>query len=253
MPTWNADQYLKFTEERTRPCHDLVGAIRAANVRKIIDLGCGPGNSTEVLARRWPEAEITGLDNALSMIDVARREQPQHRWTVADITEWASKETEQYDIVFSNAALQWVDDHASVYPKLFDRLRPGGALAVQIPSDFNALSHRLMREVAPPGLHVKEWYCHAPAFYYDVLASRAGKLDIWQIEYQHVIPNADAIVEWYKGSALRSFLEAMSSDGQREEFMFAFRERVRAAYQPQPDGKVLFPFLRLFVIAYKRE
>jgi len=251
MPTWNADQYLKFTQERTRPCYDLVGAIQSASVQRIIDLGCGPGNSTAVLARRWPQAEITGLDSAVSMIDVARREQSQHRWRAGDITEWAATETEQYDLIFSNAALQWVDDHAGLYPRILDRLRPGGVFAAQIPSDFEALPHRLMREVAPPGLEVKEWHSHTPAFYYDVLAPRAAAVDVWQTEYQHVIPNADAIVEWYKGSALRSFFDAMSSDSERETFLSAFRERIRAAYRPQPDGKVLFPFLRLFVIASK--
>ena len=114
MPTWNANQYLKFVEERTRPCRDLLAGIALPRVRRVIDLGCGPGNSTSVLAERWPQADITGLDSAVSMIDVARREQPQHRWMVGDISEWAANETERFDIVFSNAALHWLPDHATL-------------------------------------------------------------------------------------------------------------------------------------------
>src|SRR5207244_4778651 len=199
MPTWNADQYLKFADERTQPCRDLVARIGAANVHSVIDLGCGPGNSTAVLAERWPGAEITGLDSSSSMIDVARREQPTHRWIARDISEWAANETELFDIVFSNAALHWVPDHATLYPRLLSRVRAGGALAVQIPADFNALPQQLIRELAPPGLRVKEWHSHEPAFYYDVLAPHAERVDVWQIEYPHVMPNADAIVERSKG------------------------------------------------------
>jgi trans-aconitate 2-methyltransferase len=251
MPSWNADQYLKFEQERTRPCRDLAAGINLGQVRRAIDLGCGPGNSTRVLVQRWPDAEITGLDNAASMIEVARREQPQRAWILRDIAEWAANESEQFDLVFSNCALQWVGDHASLYPKLMQRVLPGGALAVQIPADFEALPHRLMREVSPPGVHVKEWYSHAPAFYYDVLAPHSARVDVWQMEYQHVMPNADAIVEWYKGSGLRPFLEAIKAESEREKFLSTFTERIRDAYRPQIDGKVLFPFRRLFVVAYK--
>ena len=249
MPTWNADQYLKFADERTQPCRDLVARIRVVNVRSVIDLGCGPGNSTAVLAERWPDAGITGLDSSASMIDVARREQPAHRWIARDISEWAANETERFDIVFSNAALHWLPDHATLYPRLLARVRAGGALAVQIPADFDALPHRLMRELAPAGVQVKEWHSHEPAFYYDVLSPHAARVDVWQIEYQHVMPNADAIVEWYKGTGMRPFLEALETDAAREEFITEYSSRIRAAYPSRPDGKVLFPFRRLFVIA----
>ena len=250
MPSWNPEQYLKFADERTRPCRDLAAAIALPQVRRLVDLGCGPGNSTSVLTERWPDAEITGLDNATSMIDVARKAQPQHRWIVTDIAEWAANEREQFDLVFSNAALQWVPDHELVYPRLLERVGPGGALAVQVPAGFNALPHRLMRELTPPDVRVRQWHTHEPAFYYRVLAPHAESVDIWQTEYQHVMPNADAIVEWYKGTGMRPFLEAMAAD-QRQEFVREYTDRIRDAYRPQPDGKVLFPFLRLFLVAYK--
>jgi trans-aconitate 2-methyltransferase len=251
MPTWNADQYLKFADERTRPCRDLVAAISITPVRRIIDLGCGPGNSTRVLEGKWPEAEITGLDSSASMIDVARREQPRHRWLVQGITEWTANARDDFDIVFANASLQWVDDHAWLYPKLLERVSPGGVLAVQIPANFDALPHRLMRELAPDGVSVKEWHAHEPPFYYEALAPHAAHVDIWQTEYLHVMANADAIVEWYKGSGLRPFLESIGSDAQRERFLDEYRDRIRAAYPQQRDGRVLFSFLRLFVIAVK--
>jgi trans-aconitate 2-methyltransferase len=251
MPSWNANQYLKFADERTQPCRDLIARVAASNVRTVIDLGCGPGNSTAVLAERWPDAAITGLDNSQAMIDVARREQPARRWSTRDIAEWAADETEFFDIVFSNAALQWVPNHSSLYPQLFARVRAGGVLAVQIPADFDALPHRLMRELAPPGLVVKEWHSHEPTFYYDLLALHSERVDIWQIEYQHVMPNADAIVEWYKGTGMRPFLDAFENAAAREEFISKYSDRIRDAYPARADGKVLFLFRRLFLIATK--
>jgi trans-aconitate 2-methyltransferase len=254
MPTWNADQYLKFAEERTQPCRDLAARVSLPEVRTVMDLGCGPGNSTSVLAQRWPNAEITGLDNSPSMIETARREQPQHRWVVSDITQWAAAKGELFDIVFSNASLQWVTDHASVYPKLFARVAPRGAFAAQIPSDLEAPPHQLMREIASPSMNVmnvRQWHAHPPGFYYDLLAPLSARVDVWETEYQHVLPNAEAIVEWYKGTGLRPFLEALQTDLEREQFLAEYLRRIRIAYPPRPDGKVLFPFRRLFVVAYR--
>jgi trans-aconitate 2-methyltransferase len=250
MPTWNADQYLKFADERTRPCRDLAAAISLERVRRIIDLGCGTGNSTRMLVERWPDAEVTGLDSSASMIDVARREQPQRAWVVQDIASWAASEQRRFDLVFSNAALHWVSDHASVYPKLLQRVSPGGAMAIQMPANFDALPHQLMRELTPVGVLVREWHAHEPQYYYDLLTPYAARLDIWQTEYQHVMRDADAIVEWYKGTGLRPFLEAIQTEAARDEFLKNYTERIREAYPRMKDGNVLFPFKRLFVVAY---
>jgi trans-aconitate 2-methyltransferase len=250
MPNWNPDEYLRFANERTRPCRDLAAAIQIPQNAQVIDLGCGPGNSTKVLADRWPTAEITGLDSSESMIDAAKREQPLRRWVLRDIAEWAAHERMEFDLVFSNAALQWLPDHASLFPKLLERAGSKGALAVQMPAAPDALPHRLMRELAPAGLQVRTWGAHEPAFYYDLLAPNAARVDIWRTEYQHVLPNADAILDWYKATGLRPFLEAITSPRARDEFLERYRERIGAAYPPQPDGKVLFPFRRLFIVAY---
>src|SRR5260370_3674917 len=148
MPPWSAGQYLKFSEERTRTCRDLAARILVAPVRRVIDLGCGPGNSTEVLAGIWPEAEITGLDNSAEMIEDARRNHPNWHWIAADVSTWASKSTDQFDVICSNAALQWVEEHDVIYPRLLSRVAAGGALAVQLPNNFDGPGNRFMRDVA---------------------------------------------------------------------------------------------------------
>ena len=148
MPTWNAEQYLRFDDERTRPCRELAARIAIAAPDRVIDLGCGPGNSTTALAERWPKAELSGLDSSPEMIDAARRANPRLAWSVADIAAWSKGDGPTYDVVFSNAALQWVDDHAAVFPKLLNHVSPGGALAIQMPGNFNSPAHRIMRELA---------------------------------------------------------------------------------------------------------
>jgi len=249
MPTWHPAQYLKFGEERTRPCRDLAARIELAEGGTIIDLGCGPGNSTEVLAARWPSAELTGLDSSPEMIAKARAAHPDWRWMAGDIAAWAATAGEVYDLAFSNAALQWVPDHARVFPQLLGRAR---MLAVQVPGNYDGLAHTTMREVAkrfPLDGRVREWFTHQPGFYYDVLAPHAASLDIWRTEYIHVMDSAEAIVEWYKGTGMRPFLDALESEAERERFTREYLEAIREAYRPQADGKILFPFQRLFVVA----
>ena len=248
MPTWNADQYLKFAEERARPCRDLAARIAVNPVRTVMDLGCGPGNSTKILAGRWPDAEITGLDNSPDMMDVARREQPRHKWVLEDITAWADGEGEKYDVVFSNAALQWVDDLSRVFPRLLTRVAPRGALAAQMPGNFSSPAHQIMREMAG-SRRVREWRSHHLTFYYDLLAPLSQHVDFWSTEYLHVLPDADAVVEWYKGSGLRPFLDVLDSDADRERFAAEYRDRIREEYPPRPDGRVLLPFRRVFLVA----
>jgi trans-aconitate 2-methyltransferase len=249
MPEWDSSQYLKFENERTQPCRDLAARVRMDAPASVMDLGCGPGNSTEVIAARFPGAAMTGLDSSGAMIATARANHPDWRWVTGDIAEWAAG-GECYDLVFSNAALQWVGDHARVMPQL---LRRGKTVAAQMPANWNAAPHRLMREVADRfGIleNVREWYTHDENFYYDALAPHCSRVDLWVTEYLHVMADADAIVEWYRGTGLRPFLEALPDAESRDGFVAAYRELIRAEFAPRADGRVVFPFRRVFFVAY---
>jgi len=256
MPTWNSDQYLKFANERTQPAVDLAARIALENPRRIIDLGCGPGNSTAVLARRWPNSELTGLDSSPAMLTTAKRDFPNWTWVEGDIAAWRAEAA--FDVVFSNAALQWVPDHGRVLPNLLAQVAPGGALAMQIPANLSAAPHRLIRELAASPawsnkFHTspREWRPETAAFYYDTLAPLAMRLEIWETEYLHVLPDVAAIVEWYRGTGLRPWLDALASDAERAQFLEEYQAALEPAFPPQRNGRVLFPFRRLFVIAYR--
>ena len=257
MPSWDSVQYLKFADERTQPSRDLASKI-IVTPQSVMDLGCGPGNSTHVLAQRWPAAAITGLDNSPDMIETAREAGPQIRWLVEDIQTWAEKSGDEFDVVFSNAALQWVPDHLALLPKLMQRATPGGAFAMQIPGNYEGQVHRAMRELAAapswrkwfPAGKAREWQAHDLDFYYDVLAPHATRLDLWATEYLHVLSNAQAIVEWYRGTGMRPYLQAIGEESERQRFMAEYLEKIRPSYPPQNDGHVLFPFRRIFAIAY---
>jgi trans-aconitate 2-methyltransferase len=259
MPTWDSSQYLQFASERTRPCRDLAGRVELNAPARVMDLGCGPGNSTKVLAVRWPGARIVGLDSSAAMIETARRDFPGREWGVGDIAAWANETGgESFDLIFSNAAMQWVSDHATTYPRIFGRVAPGGALATQVPCDLDAPAHTLMRDLAGSTSwrgkfthEVREWHVHEPAFYYDVLAPPAGRVELWTTEYIHVMPDAEAIVEWYRGSGLRPFLDALATDADRLRFAAEYLELIRKAFPARADGRILFPFRRLFVVAYQ--
>ena len=253
MPSWKPDQYLKFAAERTQPCRDLAARVAIENPRHVIDLGCGPGNSTEVLAARWPHAELTGLDSSPDMIAKARGAHPGWHWQSADIAEWTNGQ-DSFDVVFSNAAMQWVPDHQNVFARLLEHVAPGGALAVQMPHNYDAEAHRLMREVAshfPATGSVREWFTHPIGLYYDVLAPLSGHVDLWSTEYIHVMERPGDIVEWYKGTGMRPFLDALSTDAEREAFTAEYLAAIQDAYPARHDGRVLFPFRRLFLVAYR--
>jgi trans-aconitate 2-methyltransferase len=255
MSDWNAAQYLRFADERTRPCRDLAAHIHVAAPSTVIDLGCGPGNSTAVLAARWPGAAITGLDSSAEMLAAARRDYPQIGWECGDIAGWAAGAGPIFDVVFSNAALQWVPDHALVFPNLLARAY---VLAVQTPTASDAPAQRLIRDLAAspawrPRFRtpVADWHSHDGAFYYDVLAPSAERIDLWQTEYMHVLDGPEAIVEWYRGTGLRPFLKALA-EPDRPRFLAEYLDAIRPHYPHRADGKVLFPFRRLFVVAYRR-
>jgi trans-aconitate 2-methyltransferase len=259
-PRWDAAQYLRFADERTRPCRELAARVAISSPGRVIYLGCGPGNSTQVLAERWSDADLTGLDSSPEMIDAARQNWPECRWLVTDITHWGATNTQPVDVIFSNAALQWVPDHAVIFPRLMDHVAPGGALAVQMPNNLDAPAHQIARSMAAsaawrdrfPSGGVRQWHVHEREFYYDLLARQAARIDLWETEYLQVMEGAEAILEWYKGTGLRPYFAALSSAADRDEFAAAYLAAIRGAYPPRPDGRVLFPFRRLFLIAYRR-
>lgn len=258
MPTWNSEQYLRFAAERTQPAIDLAARVALDAPARVIDLGCGPGNSTAALARRWPQARLIGLDHSPAMLAAARAEFPRHTWLEHDIATWRPADGETFDVVFSNAALQWVPDHRRTFPRLLDAVAPGGALAIQMPANLESPPQRVLRELAAapnwrghfqPPPH--EWHVHAAEFYYDLLAPRATRLELWFTEYVHVLENLDAVIEWYRGTGLRPWLERLPDDAARAVFLGAYRARLVPYFFPRDDGRVLFPFRRFFLIAYR--
>ena len=255
MDSWNPSQYLQFGQERTRPAIDLVSAIAVESPASIIDLGCGPGNSTAVLRQRWPAARVIGLDSSAEMIEAARAAHPEWEWIVSDIAAWHPARL--VDVVFSNAALQWVPDHGPLVQRLFSHVAAGGALAFQIPSVHHALVRVLIREIALEepwasriAAPLAALTMEPPGFYYDRLAPLARRIDLWESEYLHVMASHAAIVDWYSSTGLRPFLAALETEAERRRFVARFLERVRQAYEVQRDGKLLFPFRRTFVVAY---
>jgi trans-aconitate 2-methyltransferase len=251
--TWSAKQYSTFEAERTRPVRDLVAAIDVADVRNAVDLGCGPGNSTEVLAERFGDATVTGLDSSDDMIAAAKKRLPDIPFKLADIGTW--NPPEKYGVILANAALQWLPDHDTLYPRLVKNLVPGGQLAVQTPDNLDEPAHRLARETAAQGpwaakvAGVKHPDRHGAAWYYELLQPHCRHVDVWRTTYYHPLAGgASAVVEWFKGSALRPYLAPLD-EGERVAFLAEYLKAVTVAYPALKDGSVLLPFPRLFIVA----
>ena len=255
--SWSATQYLAFEDERTRPVRDLLSGVPTAAASLAIDLGCGPGNSTELLAARYPGAEIRGMDNAPDMIAAARKRLPALRFDLADVSTW--DEPGPFDVLLSNAVMQWVPGHATLFPSLAARLAPGGSLAIQMPDNIDEPAHRLMRDVAAAGIwggalddmSGTRTAVESVDWYYALLKPLCPRVDIWRTTYHHVLPGgANAVVEWFKGSGLRPFLAPLDA-AQKAEFLARYTEGVAREYPALPDGAVLLPFPRLFIVATK--
>lgn len=255
--SWSPKQYVAFEDQRTRPVRDLLAALPPIDAHSAIDLGCGPGNSTEVLAACYPRAEISGIDSSSDMIEAARRRLPQIRFAVEDLQQW--KETGPFDVILANAVLQWVPNHESLLPRLVERLASGGALAVQMPDNLDEPAHRLMREVAADaawaGQLSRSTAARAPqpgaAWYHELLRPLCSKIDLWRTVYYHFLPGgAEAVVEWFKGSGLRPFLEPLNA-AQRSAFLERYTAVIAQAYPAVADGGVLLPFPRVFLTAIR--
>jgi len=253
MPAWDPGQYVKFLDERTRPSRDLCARIPVPAPRRVLDLGCGPGNSTRVLRERWPEAELAGLDSSPQMIGRARADFPQGTWILADAAAW--EPDGEYHVVFSNAVLQWLPDHENLLPRLLGWLAPGGCLAVQMPARDSCLRNALQAVAQRPRWAAAMAGAGAdmtfrPArFYYDLLAPLAGQVDLWETVYHHVMASHQALVEWYEGTGMRPYLERLPGPQDRAAFKEAMLDQCRMAFPAAADGRVLLPFKRLFFVA----
>lgn len=250
-----AAQYVQFEDERTRPIRDLLAAVPNTPIRTAIDIGCGPGNSTEALIARAPDATVHGIDASADMIDAARKRLPDLRFDVVDISTW--DDPGGYDLILANAVLQWVPAHDTLFPALVGRLAPGGHLAVQMPDNLDEPAHRLMREVAAAGPWADKLKGAARTerfdalHYHALLSPLCSRVDVWRTTYYHPLRGgADAVVEWFKGSALRPFLAALD-DGERAAFLARYRDAIAGpgGYPALADGTVLLPFPRLFIVA----
>jgi trans-aconitate 2-methyltransferase len=251
--TWNPEQYLAFGDHRTRPAIDLLARIALRAPVRVADLGCGPGNSTALLAERWPDAAVTGIDSSAAMLTKARASGIRANWLQADLSDWTP--ALPFDLLFSNAALHWLPSHAELLPRLFAQVAPGGALAVQMPLNFGAPSHVLLRELAAAGpwagrleMALLGEPVEAPSWYYDLLAPSAAGLDIWETEYLHVLDGDDPVLAWNRSTVLRPVQAALEPD-EFAAFEADYARRLRAAYPRRPDGRTLFPFRRLFIVA----
>jgi trans-aconitate 2-methyltransferase len=255
MADWSPGQYLKFEDERTRPAAELLARVPVTRPRRVLDVGCGPGNSTELLAARFPQAEIVGLDSSPEMIATARKRLPSADFTVADIESYTP--ASPFDVIFGNAVFQWVPDHLAVLVRLLATCPPGGALAIQVPDNLNQPTHMLMAAVARSGpwrekfaKPIRRDAIPAPADYYDRLQPLAASVDVWHTTYYHVLDDAEAIVEWVKGTGLRPWLDRLDAD-EREAYLDAYTERIAESYPPLVDGRVMLRFPRLFVVAVR--
>jgi trans-aconitate 2-methyltransferase len=253
---WNPELYLKFKEERTQPARDLAARVNVENPEKIMDVGCGPGNSTNVLSKLWPESEIIGIDNSASMIESARNNYPNIEWRIEDITKM---ETEQkYDIIFSNATIQWIQNQEKLISKLVKMLEDEGALAVQVPLYHNMPLSQVIEKVSLNERWKKKtmnahdaFTFHSSDYYYDILSVEVESINMWETFYFHIMHSHQNIVEMIKSTGMKTFLDMLDTKEEKIAFEKDVLKEITKVYPPQKDGKILFPFKRFFFIGYK--
>ena len=260
---WDPAQYLRFGSERLRPALDLLARVSLDAPAEVVDLGCGAGNVTQVLRARWPRSSIVGVDSSPEMLQQARIAEPSARWIEADIGAW--RPAGPVDLIFSNAALHWLPDHAGLLSHLFGYLKPGGVLAVQMPNQTGAPSHRGIGECIDAAPLPEELKAHlrslqisalaAPTQYYDWASMHADLIDQWETLYTHVLgpapPGSSAVAEWTRSTSLKPVLEALDPVA-RERFWRDYCERMDGAYPVRADGNTLFAFRRFFMVARRR-
>jgi len=252
---WDPKTYLAFGSERTRPAAELLARIAGNAPQRVADLGCGPGNSTELLAARWPEAEIEAVDSSAEMLETARKTSIRAKWVQADVSSW--QPGSQFDVIYSNATYQWLPDHTALLPRLISFVQKGGIFAFQVPRNFNDPSHTIIRDLATDD----RWAAKltnvgeragvlAPEAYFAILEPFCSAIDIWETRYVQTLKGENAVFTWMMGTGLRPFANALQG-AEREAFLSEYRRRVAEAYPIRTSGVTLFPFLRLFCVARK--
>lgn len=257
MLDWNPALYRRFEDERTRPAAELLARVPLTGAAQVVDLGCGPGNSTELLVQRFFGASVVGTDNSEAMLASARKRLPQARFEFGDIATWQPEVPP--DLIYANAALQWVPDHEALIPRLFDALAPGGVLAIQVPDNRQEPTHRLMREVAaeaPWAIAIGDadklrTRLLSIEGYYDLLAADAANVDVWRTAYQHPMASAAAIVEWVSGTGLKPFVDRLTPE-LKSSYLAEYERRIATAYPSRSDGRLLLAFPRMFIVAQKK-
>lgn len=250
---WDPDRYLTYADERGRPFVDLVARVGTTAPATVVDLGCGPGNLTRLLAERWPDADVAGVDSSAEMIAAARAGGGAARFDVADLRTWAAS-GRRVDVLVSNATLQWVPGHLDLLADLVASVVPGGWLAFQVPGNFGEPSHTIRAELAaeaPYAEHVADVdhpSSHDPAAYLDALTALGCTADVWETTYLHVLSGPDPVFTWVSATGARPTLQALPDDV-RPAFEAEFRRRLAAAYPVRADGTVVLPFRRVFAVA----
>jgi trans-aconitate 2-methyltransferase len=250
---WNPDVYLAFADHRGRPFFDLLSRVGAEKPRRVVDLGCGPGNLTLSLAQRWPGAVVEAWDSSPEMVESARERGVDAH--IGDVRAWTPKP--DTDVVFSNATLQWVPEHAELLVRWAGQLESGSWIAMQVPGNFEAPSHQAVRELA----HREPWsgplrdmpfrtgkVVDAPSGYAELLTDAGCAVDAWETTYIHELAGEHSVLEWITGTALRP-VKSRLSDAEWQQFRGELIPLLDAAYPARPDGKTFFPFRRVFVVA----
>jgi trans-aconitate 2-methyltransferase len=250
---WNPDVYLAFADYRGRPFFDLLSRVGAAAPRRVVDLGCGPGNLTETLAQRWPEAAIEAVDSSQEMVDAARERGVDAR--VGKLEAWTP--APDTDVVVSNAALQWVPGHRELLVRWAGVLPTGAWIAMQVPGNFDAPSHQAVREVARSvsfanPLRDMPWrdehVVETPSLYADVLTNAGCTVDAWETTYVHQLTGDTPVLDWITGTALTQVKSRLSEEGW-QQYRQAIIPLLAEAYPARSDGTTFFPFRRVFVVA----
>ena len=258
MSDWNPALYTRFEDERTRPAAELLARVPIDAPRHVVDLGCGPGNSTELLVKRFPSARIVGTDSSQAMLAAARQRLPQLSFEQGDIAEWSP--AEPVDLAYANASLQWVSDHERLLPRLLSALAPGGVLAVQMPDNLDEPSHRLMRDTAaallgtPAAMTMATSIAHASCRRSSTTTCwrRRCDVDVWRTTYHHRMDDAAAIVQWLRATGLKPYLDPLTPELQAQ-FLAEYQRRIELAYPARADGKRLLAFPRLFIVARRHD